>query len=195
MNLVPYDQLRNKGITLSKCQIWRLERQGKFPKRVPVSPARHAWVESEIDAYIALRVGERRIPLAGDAFDTSPATVTDTDADARKHHINHALMNRRSLNNLRLAPSTPGVYFLWKNDTLIYIGMSENILSRLKSHVAEKISFFDMFSVLPTKTRQDAAQLESLFIKVNRPQFNKADASTQPKWMKDALAGDFANVS
>jgi prophage regulatory protein len=57
--LIPYSGLAAKGITLSKCQIWRLERQGKFPKRVPISPARHAWVESEIDAHVAERIASR----------------------------------------------------------------------------------------------------------------------------------------
>jgi prophage regulatory protein len=57
--LIPYDVLKQKGITLSKCQLWRLERAGTFPKRVPVSAARHAWVESEIDAWLAIRIASR----------------------------------------------------------------------------------------------------------------------------------------
>jgi prophage regulatory protein len=32
--------------------LWRLEKAGKFPKRVPTGPARYAYVESEIDRYI-----------------------------------------------------------------------------------------------------------------------------------------------
>jgi prophage regulatory protein len=62
--LIPYSALAAKGINLSKCQIWRLERQGKFPKRVPISPARHAWVESEIDAHIAERIASRNGKVA-----------------------------------------------------------------------------------------------------------------------------------
>lgn len=57
--LIPYDALKSKGITLSKCQLWRLERSGKFPKRVPLSPARHAWIEREIDAWIDTKIAER----------------------------------------------------------------------------------------------------------------------------------------
>lgn len=59
VTLIAYDDLKAKGISLSKCQIWRLERQGKFPKRVPISPARHAWVESEVDEYIENRIATR----------------------------------------------------------------------------------------------------------------------------------------
>ncbi|MBN8906262.1 MAG: AlpA family phage regulatory protein [Rhodospirillales bacterium] len=57
--LVPYSGLKAKGIELSKCQIWRKEKAGTFPKRVKISDSRHAWVESEIDEWIAQRVAER----------------------------------------------------------------------------------------------------------------------------------------
>jgi prophage regulatory protein len=57
--LVSYDSLAVKGITLSKVQLWRLEKDGRFPKRVQISHARVAWVESEIDAWIAARINAR----------------------------------------------------------------------------------------------------------------------------------------
>ncbi len=60
--LVSYSDLRLKGITLSKCQLWRNERDGKFPQRVQMSAARVAWVESEIDAWIAERIADRVTP-------------------------------------------------------------------------------------------------------------------------------------
>lgn len=59
MILLSNDDLRARGITLSRVQLWRLERAGKFPKRVRVSPNRIAWLESEIDEYIAERAAER----------------------------------------------------------------------------------------------------------------------------------------
>ena len=63
--LISYDALKAKGITLSKCQVWRLEKAGSFPRRVPVSAARHAWVESEIDDWIAARIAARQpAPIA-----------------------------------------------------------------------------------------------------------------------------------
>jgi prophage regulatory protein len=58
--LLPYESLKGKGITLSKCQIWRLERAGKFPQRVYPSAGRVAWVESEIDAHLAACIAARR---------------------------------------------------------------------------------------------------------------------------------------
>lgn len=57
--LIPYDLLACKGITYSKCQLWRLEKDGRFPKRVRISSARHAWIEREIDEWIAKKIAER----------------------------------------------------------------------------------------------------------------------------------------
>lgn len=41
---------------LSRVTIWRLERQGAFPGRRQLSPNRVAWLESEIDTWIATRI-------------------------------------------------------------------------------------------------------------------------------------------
>lgn len=62
--LIPFAGLKDKGITFSRMHLWRLERKGDFPKHVPVSANRIAWVESEIDAWIKARIaarGEARI--------------------------------------------------------------------------------------------------------------------------------------
>ncbi|HYI26318.1 MAG TPA: AlpA family phage regulatory protein [Bradyrhizobium sp.] len=50
--LISYDQLKPKGIMYSKPHLWRLEKAGKFPKRVPVGPGRYAYVETEIDTHV-----------------------------------------------------------------------------------------------------------------------------------------------
>jgi prophage regulatory protein len=59
VRLIPYDALKDKGIAYSKPQLWRLERAGKFPRRVPIGAARYAYVEAEIDAYIEKLIAER----------------------------------------------------------------------------------------------------------------------------------------
>lgn len=51
--------LRARGIRWSRQHIGRLERQGKFPKRVRVGANTVDWVTSEIDAFIAARAAER----------------------------------------------------------------------------------------------------------------------------------------
>ena len=65
VSLIPFDDLKpKKGIPLSKCQLWRLEKAGKFPKRISVSAHRVAWDEQEIDSYIAERAAARDMGVA-----------------------------------------------------------------------------------------------------------------------------------
>jgi prophage regulatory protein len=57
--LIGYDLLAGKGITYSKPTLWRKERAGTFPKRVPIGAARYAYVEEEIDAWVAALIASR----------------------------------------------------------------------------------------------------------------------------------------
>ena len=59
MKLLDHAALRERGIPYGKVQLWRLEKAGRFPKRVPLSPSRIAWIESEVDAWIKKRVAAR----------------------------------------------------------------------------------------------------------------------------------------
>jgi prophage regulatory protein len=58
-NLIPYTALKGKGVPYSKPHLWRLERAGKFPKRVPIGPSRYAYVEAEVDAHVDALVAAR----------------------------------------------------------------------------------------------------------------------------------------
>lgn len=59
--LIPHDALKGKGIPLSKCQLWRLERAGKFPKRVKITERSYGYVETEIDDYLRDRIAARKL--------------------------------------------------------------------------------------------------------------------------------------
>lgn len=60
IRLLSYDELKpQKGICYSKVQLWRLERDNRFPRRVPIGPARHGWAEHEIDAWLKDRLAAR----------------------------------------------------------------------------------------------------------------------------------------
>ncbi len=61
--LIPYEALKNKCINYSKPHLWRLEKAGKFPKRVPIGAARYAYVEAEIDAYVESLIAARDAAL------------------------------------------------------------------------------------------------------------------------------------
>jgi prophage regulatory protein len=58
MRLLSRDDLAAKGISLNKATIWRKLKIGEFPRPVKIGN-RLAWVEQEIDEYIARLVAKR----------------------------------------------------------------------------------------------------------------------------------------
>ena len=64
LKLIPHAALAAKGIAYSKVTLWRKERAGTFPRRVPVGASRYAYVEAEIDNWIAQRIADRDIASA-----------------------------------------------------------------------------------------------------------------------------------
>ena len=62
--ILSYDDLKARGIVYSKVHLWRLERDDKFPKRVPLSANRHGWLEAEIDAWLSERIASRHVEAA-----------------------------------------------------------------------------------------------------------------------------------
>ena len=59
MTLLDYAGLKKKGVPYCEFHLRRLEKQKKFPQRVKLNAHRNAWVESEIDKWIAAHVAER----------------------------------------------------------------------------------------------------------------------------------------
>jgi predicted DNA-binding transcriptional regulator AlpA len=59
IRLLDYADLQQRGVKYSKCQLWRLWKEGKFPKPVKLSAVRNAWRADEIDAWIKARIAER----------------------------------------------------------------------------------------------------------------------------------------
>jgi prophage regulatory protein len=45
-------------VPLSDTTVWRLERQGKFPKRIPISTKRVAWRRSQVESWLRAREAE-----------------------------------------------------------------------------------------------------------------------------------------
>ena len=58
MRLLDRQGLKEKGINYSATQLWRLMRAKKFPQQVKIG-SENAWVEQEIDDFIASRVAAR----------------------------------------------------------------------------------------------------------------------------------------
>ena len=43
----------------SAMHIWRLERDGKFPRRIQLGPNAIGWIEDEVDDWIRAKVAQR----------------------------------------------------------------------------------------------------------------------------------------
>lgn len=59
VNLLSAEDLKAKGIRLSKSQRYNLIRQGLFPKPIKIGSRSVAWPETEIEAWLQQRIGER----------------------------------------------------------------------------------------------------------------------------------------
>lgn len=60
LKLLGEDELSSKkGIKFHPRHLWRLRKAGKFPKPIKLGVQRIAYVEAEIDAWIAQRIAER----------------------------------------------------------------------------------------------------------------------------------------
>jgi len=46
-------------VPYSEAHIWRLEREGKFPRRVRLGANRVVWVEAEVDEWLNSKLEER----------------------------------------------------------------------------------------------------------------------------------------
>lgn len=57
--LVSRAGLKARGITFCNQHLIRLEREGRFPRRVRIGGQRVAWVLSELDEWLAQRLAER----------------------------------------------------------------------------------------------------------------------------------------
>jgi prophage regulatory protein len=61
--LLLFPELKEHGVPLGRRQVDRLERIGKFPKRVPIGERRVGWVESEIDDHVTAAIAARSTVL------------------------------------------------------------------------------------------------------------------------------------
>ena len=66
MQILRKDEVAER-VGYSAMHLWRLEKAGKFPRRVQLGPRRVGWVEAEVDAWIKARAAER--PGKGDEFE------------------------------------------------------------------------------------------------------------------------------
>lgn len=59
MKILCYADLPSKGIKLSRMQLWRLIKHGRFLRPIKLSAQRVGFVESEIDDWLRKKIAER----------------------------------------------------------------------------------------------------------------------------------------
>lgn len=88
--------------------------------------------------------------VSGDVFDHYPTVIRD-------------LIKGRS-----------GVYALYRNDSLYYVGLAKNLMGRLKAHMRDRHRRqWNRFSVYLTVHDEHTKELESLMLRVVKPRGNR----------------------
>ncbi|WP_193548458.1 helix-turn-helix transcriptional regulator [Azospirillum palustre] len=62
--IIRFKQLKER-VPYSRMHVYRLEKAGHFPKRVPLGPNSVGWIESEVDEWIVSRATARNSPSQG----------------------------------------------------------------------------------------------------------------------------------
>jgi hypothetical protein len=105
--------------------------------------------------------------------------------DHRKYTVNfkHNELNKTILKNVdsQILPYTKGIYFLLKKISnvmyeIVYIGQSENILSRIGQHIVNKQ--FSNYSHIPILCSSSLNDIERFLIRVYSPRYNIQSHST-----------------
>jgi predicted DNA-binding transcriptional regulator AlpA len=58
--IIYYEDICNLGIKLSKGSLWKLMREGKFPKAIKIGKGKNAWLVEEINQYLENQIAMRR---------------------------------------------------------------------------------------------------------------------------------------
>jgi len=67
-----------------------------------------------------------------------------------------------------------GIYALYKQDKLVYVGLASNLRSRLNNHLRDRhTNTWDKFSVYLTKDANHMRELEALLIHIIKPKENR----------------------
>ena len=53
--LIDFSEVQSRTGNASRVTYWRMWRDNRFPKPIAISPCRKAWLESDINAWIASR--------------------------------------------------------------------------------------------------------------------------------------------
>lgn len=162
---------------INRATLWRGAKEGRYPKPVKVGPNTARWIRSECVAAL-MALGGRKLDVSGseaappvEATARPPAVIEEIPAPtAPIDDLQTALPSNRMQANI------VGIYFLFFNDLLVYVGGSSNVLFRIGQHIRGGEIPFTTFSVLPCALRK-ISEVEDRYIKEWRPKYNVAQSS------------------
>lgn len=79
-------------------------------------------------------------------------------------------VNLMPLSDSNTRGSVSGLYFLFNNEKLVYIGKSSHIYRRVRTHIRQKQKQFNTFAV--HKVSHNVFELESKLIEIYKPKYN-----------------------
>lgn len=88
-------------------------------------------------------------------------------------------LKRNTISNIH-----KGIYFLYDNDELVYIGRSYNVFDRVSTHAVENIKTFNNYSYILT---DDINDIEKYMIYKYKPKYNVMSMRDYKKEMSKEL--------
>lgn len=92
------------------------------------------------------------------------------------------LSEREIFKRARGLESLSGIYFLIRDNKIIYIGESDNVYKRIWNHLSNKKHYsgkkieggFDYYSVdiMPNTTTKEKRRMEAMYIMIYEPEYN-----------------------
>jgi hypothetical protein len=106
----------------------------------------------------------------------------DADSITKLNEILSLDLDGLEINNLPKLKE--GIYFLYKNESLVYIGISQDIVGRIKNHMcSDKV--FDNYKYLELK-KNEAKIYERVLLNKYKPEYNN-DLLTQKLRKEDQI--------
>src|SRR5579863_1939382 len=79
---------------------------------------------------------------------------------------------------IKVWPPESGIYFLYRDNEIVYIGKSNDIYFRISTHISEGKKIFDRASFIRHPVNDNLPVLEKYLIETFLPEYNK-DMATQ----------------
>jgi prophage regulatory protein len=106
MRLLSFAELKSRGVPWCRDHLRRKCAAGEFPKPIPISDSRIAWIEVEVDDWIALLVAERD-GKAATPEPVSPQTDLPDDDDQGATSSQRKIYDVQLVSSGRLRGQTP----------------------------------------------------------------------------------------